>query len=291
MQTECLVVGKADTDLSIRVRFLQLVDRRVGKFAEPVAEMNREFELVPSLEVDGRLYQSWQEATERDVALPTMDLSAADGVTPFAFSDDLHTEPIYDAQDRIAGLIERKSQTVSGEVIVNVEETEMPGLSKIRVLIRNMTPVDHAEHANRESALLSSLVSTHMILSVDKGEFVSLIDPPEKYKAAADACRNIRTYPVLAGENGKADCMLSSPIILYDHPQIADESVGDLFDGTEIDEILTLRIMTLTDDEKREMRSIDDRARQVLERTELMPEEQLLKMHGAIRGLTRGRKV
>ncbi len=81
--------------------------------------------------------------------------------------------------------------------------------------------------------------------------------------------------------------MLSSPIILYDYPQIAQESAGDLFDGGEIDEILTLRIMTLTDDEKREMRGTDERARKMLERTENMPDEQLLKMHGAMKGVAK----
>ena len=81
--------------------------------------------------------------------------------------------------------------------------------------------------------------------------------------------------------------MLSSPIILYDYPQIAPESAGALFDGTEIDEILTLRIMTLTDEEKVEMRHGDEHARQILERTELMPPEQLMKMHGALRRFRR----
>ena len=79
--------------------------------------------------------------------------------------------------------------------------------------------------------------------------------------------------------------MLSSPIILYDYPEIAPESPGDLFDGTEIDEILTLRIMTLTEEEKRAMRGVDERARQILERTETLPVEQLMKMHGAMHSL------
>jgi hydrogenase maturation protease len=87
----------------------------------------------------------------------------------------------------------------------------------------------------------------------------------------------------MAGEEGARDCMLSSPIILYDYPQIAPESAGDLFDGTEIDEILTLRIMTLTDEEKREMRGVDERARRILERTETLPLEGLMKLHGAMR--------
>jgi hydrogenase maturation protease len=79
--------------------------------------------------------------------------------------------------------------------------------------------------------------------------------------------------------------MLSSPIILYDYPQIAPESAGDLFEGTEIDEILALRILTLTEAEKHEMRQGDERARQILERTEALPEEQFLKLHGVLRGM------
>jgi hydrogenase maturation protease len=95
----------------------------------------------------------------------------------------------------------------------------------------------------------------------------------------------VGTWPVLVGQAGERDTMLSSPIILYDYPEIAPESPGDLFDGAEIDEILSLRIMTMTDEEKREMRQSDDRTRKILERTESMPEEQFMKLHGALRGL------
>ena len=77
--------------------------------------------------------------------------------------------------------------------------------------------------------------------------------------------------------------MVSSPIILYDYPKIAPESPGDLFDSAEIDEILTLRIMTMTDEEKREMRGVDEQARRILERTEALPSGDLLRMHGVMR--------
>lgn len=90
---------------------------------------------------------------------------------------------------------------------------------------------------------------------------------------------------MLVGEGDCKDAILSSPIILYDYPQIAPESPGDLFDGTEIDEILALRILTLSDDEKREIRQTDERAREVLERTETLPAEHFLKLHGVLRGM------
>lgn len=138
--------------------------------------------------------------------------------------------------------------------------------------------------STRDDALLHSLVSTHTILNIRGGEFVSLLEPPEHLRDLAGACQNVGAWPVLVGEpDSRRDTMLSSPIILYDYPQIAPESPGALFDGTEIDEILSLRIMTLTDEEKLEMAAGDERARQILERTESMPHEQFMKMHGVLK--------
>ena len=135
------------------------------------------------------------------------------------------------------------------------------------------------------------MLSTHTLLGVREGAFLSLLDPPEEYRAAAAACRNIGTWPVLAGREGERSLMLSSPIILYDYPQIAPESAGDLFDGTEIDEILTLRVLTLSEEEKKEVSAGDNRARGILERTEALPPEALARMHGAIRGLRNASKL
>jgi hydrogenase maturation protease len=106
----------------------------------------------------------------------------------------------------------------------------------------------------------------------------------------AAECRNLNTWPVLAGTAPARDTMLSSPIILYDYPEIAPESAGDLFDGTEIDEILSLRIMTLSDAERREIAQTDERARLLLERTESLAAEQLMSLHGVMRLGGRGRR-
>jgi hypothetical protein len=88
---------------------------------------------------------------------------------------------------------------------------------------------------------------------------------------------------VLVGEEGQRNMLLSSPIILSDYPQIAPESPGDLFDGGEIDQLLILNIMSLTDEEKEEMRASDPRAREILERCESLSPEELMNLHGAIR--------
>jgi hypothetical protein len=120
---------------------------------------------------------------------------------------------------------------------------------------------------------------------VENGQFVSLLDPPENLKELAASCQQIGVWPVLVGNEGARDTMLASPIILYDYPQIAPESPGDLFDGTEIDEILALRILTMTDGEKQEMRQTDERSRKMLERTENLPLKDLMKLHGTLREL------
>jgi hypothetical protein len=125
------------------------------------------------------------------------------------------------------------------------------------------------------------------VLRAGDGEFVSLADPPERLRAEAEACRNEGTWPVLVGEQHERHTLLSSPIILEDHPRVAPESPGDLFDGGEIDQLLVLNILSLTDEEKAEMRDSDPRAREILERTEALTPEQLMRLHGRLTDLGR----
>jgi hypothetical protein len=291
MQTECLVEGNSTTGLEVRVRFLQLVARTVGELIMPVAELLPgeilEFRPVDRLKVNDRIYQPWQEALEREATLPVCNLeSLGYRILPdiFDFPAEKTFEYLHDGSDRIVGVIVRERQHLCGALEIMGEKVA-PGLFKVSVRIRNTTPFEMAKNSNREDALLRSMVSTHTVLGVQDGGFISLLAPPEHFGALAASCKNIGTWPVLVGEEGQCNTMLSSPIILYDYPQIASESSGDLFDGTEIDEILSLRIMTLTDEEKREMSQSDDRARAMLERTEAMPVEQLMKLHGVLRGL------
>ncbi|MGA9524732.1 MAG: hypothetical protein WBV82_24955, partial [Myxococcaceae bacterium] len=145
--------------------------------------------------------------------------------------------------------------------------------------------------AARDRILPSSLIATHLLLSVSGGSFVSLLDPPEWAREAAMGCRNTRTYPVLAGEQGRRDLVLSSPIILYDHAQVAPESPGDFYDATEIDELLTLRTYLLTDDEKRQARATDVRSAALIDRVEQLGPESFGRLHGALRDLREGEMV
>jgi hypothetical protein len=291
MQTECLVEGSSLTGLEVRVRFLQLVARSVGELTMPASELladeKPEFRTVERLAVNGRVYQPWQEAVEREVTLPLCNIEALSHASlpeSFTFPASEECEYLRDGAGPITGIVIRKQSMLLGMFEVRSERVG-DDLFKVGVNIRNQTPFAGAHHASRENALLSSLVSAHTVLGVQDGKFVSLLAPPERMSELAAGCTNVGTWPVLVGEVGQCNTVLSSPIILYDYPQIAPESAGDLFDGTEIDEILSLRIMTLTDEEKREMSQSDERARQMLERTETLPVEQFIKLHGVLRGL------
>jgi len=149
----------------------------------------------------------------------------------------------------------------------------------------NTTPLAQTEAKSTEddAVIMRTFASTHTIVTVQGGEFISLLEPPESYAQAAANCQNQGVFPVLVGSKERCDTLLASPIILYDFPEIAPESRGDLFDSTEIDEILTLRIMSMTDDEKAEMSQVDERARQLLQRTEALLSDDLMSLHGTLR--------
>ena len=282
MESECLVEGNGASQLEVRVRFLQLVDRSVEELVDG------EFRAVRSLKAGERTWYSWQEAVDREVRIPAADLeslSRAPVVRPVQLFASTHEEELRDQHGELAGRIVRRQHAISASISVAARSVQ-EGIFKIAVRVENSTALD-SDATGREVALMRSLVSTHFVLGVEGGEFVSLLETPESLRDAAEECQNHGVFPVLVGENGQRDTVLASPIILYDYPQIAEESVGDLFDGAEIDEILSLRIMTMTDEEKREMRDADERARQILERTENMPAEQFAKLHGALRGLRR----
>ncbi len=272
MQVECLVQGAA-ASVEVGVRFLQPMWREV--LVSGV--------VAPEAEVDGKLMQTWQEAIERDVRVPAgtpREWCAKPHAHLFDFAPAETCEPprsptvtIRRRNDALQGRVEITALALGGE------------LWKITVRVVNTTTLPEAALEDSDAVLMRTFASTHTILHVRDGEFLSMLEPPAEHAAAVAACANIGVWPVLVGEQSKRerDTMLASPIILYDYPQIAPESAGDLFDGAEIDEILTLRIMTMTDAEKAEMREVDDYARRILERTETMPPDQLMKMHGTIR--------
>jgi hypothetical protein len=280
-QTECLI--EDEFEIAGTVRFLQIQSRIVEQLVDSDADC---FLKKESLEAEAELWTSWDEAIEREVEFVLSSESSHDErLIDFEFPASRTTEAIVTKSGHRVGRFVRESTTVKGTIRVSAEPIEESrALRKLHLRIENMTPWSDAS-ASRDVVMRSSLIGVHALIEAKRGKFVSLIDPPEWAKAAAQKCSNVRTWPVMVGEDGDRDVVLSSPIILYDYPQIAPESPGDLYDATEIDEILTLRTMTLTDDEKRQARATDPRAAAIIDRVDDMPPEMLDKLHGALRYL------
>ena len=261
-QTECLLDGDQAV-LSVRVRFLQAQRRTV---------LDTDEVEVASLQTDEATYLPWDEAVVRTVDLRA-DLTELPQLVPFRIPGGTETEAV-----GTAGFLRRTRLPVTGTVALSLEPLPGPyGAARLRIRVENNTPGSSSE---RVGALRQALIAHHVLVAAEGCRFLSLLEPPEWATAYAAGCGNVGLYPVLAG-----DLLLSSPIILYDHPRIAPESQGDLFDATEIDEILSLRAMTLTDDEKREVRGTDQRAADLLARVDSMPPELMDRLHGTIRYL------
>ncbi|HEX3881068.1 MAG TPA: hypothetical protein VHW66_00270 [Stellaceae bacterium] len=271
IETQILLQG-GDPAVAVQIRFLQVLDRTVGAGEAMIP--------VPRLEIDGREYLAWEEAVEREVAAPPLRMSELPRRIPFSFAAASALEPIRTDDGVAAGALIRCSEALAGTLSIAAEAIG-DELFRLTVRIDNETPLP--DPAGRAEAQRRAFASTHAILEIRDGAFVSLTDPPAALRAEAARCDNRGTWPVLVGREGERDAVLSSPIILPDYPQIAPESPGDLFDGTEIDEILTLRILAMTDAEKREMAAADPRARALLERTQSLTPAEMARLHGTIR--------
>jgi hypothetical protein len=282
-QTECLLECRDDAEVRVLVRFLQLQRRTV----QAVSPENGAMHDVGTLYLDGIEYTAWDEAAEREQRITAVvsSLLAEDKAMEFHLGSGESTEDLIDSRGRRAGRFVRRWSALDGVIRLHAERVLGPyNALKLRVQVENRTtPAE--EIATRSDGLRHALIAAHSLTGVPGGTFLSMTDPPEWAAVEVAACANVGTWPVLAGPAECRDLMLSSPVILYDHPEIAAESAGNLFDATEIDEILTLRTMTLTDAEKRQARATDSRAADLMDRLDDMPPEMLEKMHGAIRYL------
>ena len=262
MAMQCLLTPGGH--VTVHLRFLHLQVRVVERPAGPGL-----VEAVPAVTVDGETILSWDEAVEHEVTLPPFTGPPLD--FPVTVPGFASVEPLPAG----AGRIVRRRWPLTARVLVNAAPDG--DLLRLTVTVTNEHPDPVAD---KESTARHSLLGTHLLLEATGASFVSLVDPPPPFAAAAARCHQDRCWPVLAGTNA---LLLGAPIILYDHPQIAAESPGPLFDLTEIDEILTLRVMTMTDDEKAEARATDPRARAIIDRCDALTPTDLQKLHGARR--------
>ncbi|CAM5574417.1 hypothetical protein [Streptomyces purpurascens] len=275
-QTECLlrIRRPGDASVRLRIRYLQAQRKQVEDSGhQPVASLRTD---------DGTVHLTFDEAVPRacEVVVPLDELLDTGRTVPVGAAAGVDVEPLPAG----AGRVVRHRDEVRAETTVTAERLS-DDLCRLRVRTANTGPAPDGRTA-RDEALRRALIATHTLIGGDGVEFVSLTDPPTDLAAPARSCRNEFTFPVLGGEAEDAGhLLLSAPIILPDHPQVAPESPGDLHDAAEIDEILTLRTMLLTDEEKREARATDPRAAAILDRVDTMPQEVFERLHGAVRSL------
>ncbi|MFD8968660.1 hypothetical protein ACFV0C_27345 [Streptomyces sp. NPDC059568] len=287
-RTECLLEPRRADRLDVELRFLQ-VRRRTVERRVPGGDGWSE---VPRLDLADRVLVPWDEGEEERVEqrIPLGQLAGEGRTLRFDRPCGVAREPVRDHRGtgRTVGRLVRHSRALTGEIRLATEPLPGPyGALRLTATVRNMSewaPEGH-ESDDREAALPYSLIGAHLLLGLPGGRFLSMTDPPEWARTAVRSCRNEHTWPVLAGGAGRDDVLLSSPIILDDHPEIAAESPGPLYDATEIDEILSLRTAALTEQEKREARGTDARAAEVIDLVDGMPAEVMERLHGAIRGL------
>jgi len=263
-----VVLDSGTGSLSVVVRFLQLQRRTAERDTGDGL-----FEPVDELTGGAQTWLTWDEAVERELSFGPFavpDLAAGQTISlTVPGGEDI--EPVD------GGRLVRSRRELVGELTLVAESDE--GLTRISLGVRNtgMPPGD------KDDAIATSFIGTHLIAESVGGEFLSLLDPPPLAVDAVARCHQQRCFPVLAGPEGQRDLILISPIILYDHPEIAEQSEGALFDSTEIDEILTLRVMTMTDEEKAQARATDPLAAQIIDRCDSMSPEAMLNLHGVLR--------
>ncbi|MFK4150047.1 hypothetical protein [Streptomyces sp. NPDC004065] len=295
-QTECVLrVRRPGAVLRVRVRHLHMLHKQVEQ-----AGPDGRYRPVESLRTgDGATHLSFDEAVpcETELVVPVDDLPLREHSVPVGAAAAETVEPLPGG----AGRLVRRRAPLMARTTVSAERLARD-LLRLRVRTENTARAAQVA-APREEALRQALIATHTLIGGTDVEFVSMTDPPAELAENVRECRNAFTFPVLGGDPaaggsgtraitgtgesaGTGEMMLSSPIILPDHPQVAPESPGDLHDAAEIDEILTLRTMLLTDEEKREARATDPRAAEILDRVDTMPDEILARLHGAIRSLS-----
>ena len=258
MHSECLLKLTGETVVHVQLRFLHLLSKEV------LRAVDGHLEPAASVIVDGELVEPWDEGVERCEEFDVLPSDELEQFFQFSFDGLNDSEPMRDVNGQVGAELTCSQDDIQGTILISCQLLRND-VMKLSIDVENTTPLP-SYTTDRDTVLLSSFLSAHLILAAEGAEFVSLLDPPDEFREDVKACNNIGNFPVLVGGDGERDMLLCSPIVLYDYPQVAPESGGDFYDATE-------------------MRSGDNRVRRRLQRTEESEREQLTKTHGTIRSM------
>jgi hypothetical protein len=276
-QTEILIEAPAATLVRsvVRLRFLHVEARRIEAWTGSA------FVPVAQLSVGGTMHVTFDEAVEREIEHAIEADAGTSMRIPITIAGGVDEEELRDDAGMVCGRVVRTRWTLKGDLAIDVEPVAgAETLRKLRVVVQNDSDVVAGERAG---ALRTAFVSAHVLLAVDGGAFVSVLDPVPAAAVESTTLRNRHVFPVLVGD-GAADeqrsaLVLSSPIVLYDFPAVAPQTDSDAFDATEIDELLTLTVLSLPDAERAEACATDPRARAIVERAERFGAHELGRLH------------
>jgi hypothetical protein len=256
--------------ITVVVRFLQLQHRRAER-----ERADGGFDPVDELTTPSGSWLTWDEAVECEISFGPLAFGDQSWALPVAAPAATEIEPVD------GGRLVRERQEV--RALLTVAHEPDGTLARVSVRVSNVGATVDRKIDGKDSVIARSMIGTHVIAEVVGGRFVSLLEPPSAAAGVVSRCIQHRCFPVLAGPPGTHDVLLVSPIILYDHPEVAEQSNTALYDCTEIDEILTLRVMTMTDQEKAQARATDPRAAQIIDQCDAMSPEAMARLHGVLR--------
>ena len=246
MQTECLVESTdgrhwCKSPFAFFTRWRERSGRSSPK--QPSIPRDADSKPVQELRVDGRLYQTWQEAVERTVALAPQSIKTfaeRSFELPFTFPSSCTSEPICDDAGRVVGMMTRRQEELQGRVEIGATSIDA---KVFKLSVRSSTKREFlsSELASPDAVIMRTFASTHAVLSAARRRV------PVAARSSAGIHRSGRHLPACREPTRSWWETRSSASATRCWPRRSSFMItrglrrkvpGDLFDGTEIDEIL-----------------------------------------------------
>lgn len=227
-RTEVVAESAPGTVITVRLRFLQPQRRTVERYVDGTG-----FVPAARVVVDDREVSAGEEFVrhERDLTVPLDAARSGPVEAAYDAAGVTELEVLRDATGVVHGRVRRTCRPLSARMEVAAVDTGLVvPMVRLRVVVENVTPGAAAD-AEPAIAAEHSMVATHCFLALSDGGFVSSLDPPPFAADAVAECTNMHAFPVLAGDGGRDDLVLSAPVLLSDYPHDSPQTYGDELDA------------------------------------------------------------